>query len=210
MRFKTVAFLLIVFTAAISLQSALSQDDAPQYDMQKMMEIHQKVTTPGPAHKLLEAFLGEWKSTSKVWLGGPASPEVEIETGVSVGSWLMEGRWVQIETRGEEVKNPMLAPFMPTHTFAIIGYDNAKKKYVYTHVANKSTDMMRSVGIPERDGSAIVFYGELDEPMMGEYDKPVKATYRLSPDKIVLDIYDLGMGEKNNRVIETTLTRIQK
>jgi len=50
----------------------------------------------------------------------------------------------------------------------------------------------------------------LDEPMMGEYDKPVKATYRLSPDKIVLDIYDLGMGEKNNRVIETTLTRIQK
>ncbi len=208
MKFKVVIVALLVFGGIFASHAVSQEGGAP--DMQKMMEIHKKATTPGPAHKALEAFIGEWKTTMTVWMGGPESPATTIEAGISTNEWLMDGRWLKLETKAEKIDNPMMAAFMPTHSVALLGYDNIKKKYVYTVVDNASTQMLRTLGVPERDGSAIVFYGEIDEPMMSEYDKPVKAAIRFKgKDKIVMEIYDLGMGEKNNKVVETVWTRIK-
>ncbi len=54
----------------------------------------------------------------------------------------------------------------------------------------------------------LVSYGTLDEYLTGENDKMVKYLWRFTgPDELVLEVYDLPIGEKNNQVIEVRFRR---
>ena len=176
----------------------VAQDNSNQVEMQAMMEKMQAMTSPGPQHKALERFLGTWTTSSRITMAGF---DGEPAMGESTFDWLMEGRWLQLRGTSTLMGRPY-------DIYSIIGYDNFKQSYVWTQVTSLDTAMLRSEGDMDPGGKAILFYGTLDEYLTGEHDKMVKTVWRfINDDRIVLEIHDLPIGEKNTKVIEMTFDR---
>ncbi|GJM26942.1 MAG: hypothetical protein DHS20C16_33570 [Phycisphaerae bacterium] len=170
----------------------------PPADMMAAMEKVKHFTEPGPNHKILERFLGTWATETRIFMGpNPTDPE----KGESKFSWLMKDRWLKCE-----YTNSMMG--MPYEGFTLMGYDNFKKSYVMTAVSSIDTMMTRSEGDMDPSGKAIILYGSMDEYLTGEHDKMVKSVWRFESDKkIILEIHDLPIGEKNTKIVEVTFNK---
>lgn len=166
---------------------------AQQVDMAEMMQKARKFTQPGENHALLKRFLGSWDTELRVTMPGAQAPP---EKGVATFSWLIDGRWLKMESRGTMFG-------MPSETFMILGYDNFKMSYVTASVSSVDTALLHSEGDLTPDGKSLVAYGTLDEYLTGEHDKMVKYAWRfLSDDEMTLEIHDLPIGEVNTKVVE--------
>lgn len=189
---------------AIAVSALTAEDPKPKQpdmaDMATMFAQARKFTEPGEHHKVLEKFVGKWKSASTMHMGGQSGPP---EEGASQTKWLMDGRWLQ-----SEWNSTMMG--MPFNGFMIMGYDNFKMSYVCTMISSADTAMLRAEGDMDPDGNTLLMYGTLDEYLTGEHDKMVKYVWRFeSDDKIVMEIHDLPIGEKNTKVIEIVSTRVK-
>ncbi len=174
------------------------QDPKVSQEMQKMMETARRYTQPGPHHAHLKRFLGKWKTETRIFMGGNASP---AEPGTAEFDWLMDGRWVKGSGTGTMMG-------MPAQTFVVIGYDNFKMSYVVTTVSSMDTAMLRSEGDLTQDGKTLLTYGTLDEYLTGEHDKMVKYVWRfVGPDEFVLEVHDLPIGETGTKVVEVRYRR---
>jgi len=179
---------------------AFTQDarDAGGDDMAAMMAKAKRFTQPGGHHKELERFIGKWNTETRIFMAGQETP---AEKGTAEFSWLMPDRWLKGESKGTLMG-------MPCDGFHVIGYDNFKQSFVATHVTNFDTAMNRCEGDMDPSGKALLMYGTIDEYLTGENDKMVKLVWRFpSPDKLVMEIHDLPIGEQNTKVVEVVYTR---
>jgi hypothetical protein len=81
--------------------------------------------------------------------------------------------------------------------------------YVATTVTSADTAMVRYEGDMDPSGDALIMYGTLDEYITGEHDKMVKYLWRFTNDnRIVLEVHDLPIGERNTQVIEVAFDRV--
>lgn len=210
-----IAFLSGALTCALTVFSLgmVSQDpaapaaqDAPAApagmpsadDMAAMMKTAQKFTEPGENHRVLERFLGRWKTETRITMPGFEAPP---ETGVVEYSWLMKGRWLQSESQGNFMG-------MPTQGFSIMGYDNFKMSFVTCTVKSMDTAMLTSEGDLDPSGKALITYGAMDEYLTGEHDKMVKYVWRfISDSEILFEVHDLPIGEQHSQVMEVRFRR---
>ena len=186
----------------VSLRSPRAQDAPPKKpDTKKIAEMMaraKKYTQPGKHHKLLDRMVGKWNTETRIFFGGRSTPP---EKGTAETTWLMKGRWLKTEAKGTMMGRPFQG-------FSMIGYDNFKMSYVMTSVSNMDTAMHRAEGDQDPRTKAVLLYGTLDEYLTGEHDKMVKTVLRFpSEDKMVMEIHDLPIGEKNTKVVEVTYTR---
>lgn len=166
-------------------------------DTKAMMALWEKVGTPGPAHKRLEALVGKWDYKMKAWMAPGAPPDES--SGVSEFKWVLGKRFLQAESSGTFMK-------MPYESLWLLGYDNFKKKYVMNYMDNMTTAMIGGTGVTSPDGKTITLFGVMDEWMTDEHDKPVKYVMRLSnKDNWSFEIHDLSLGE--TKAIELVYTR---
>lgn len=164
-------------------------------DMATMM----KMISPGEHHAALGRMVGSWTTSMRMTM--PGMGNMKPTAGTAEIDWLMKGRWLRLESRGVMMG-------MPVRSFSLMGYDNMKKSYVSTSVSSMDTAMNRNEGDMNRDGSAIVLYGQMDEYLTGEHDKMVKTAFRfVSDDEFVMEVHDLHIGEGNSMVVEVTYTR---
>lgn len=197
------ASLVAGVTCAFALVSALraQQSQEPKQaaqDMATMMAKAKKFTEPGKHHEVLKRFLGKWDTEMRFFFGSQPSPP---EKGTSECTWLIEGRWIKFDATGKMMGKPM-------QSCTIMGYDNFKMSYVATTVSSMDTAMNRTEGDMDPGGKLLISYGTIDEYLTGEHDKMVKVEWRFeSDDKIVMEIHDLAIGEKNTKVVEITYTR---
>lgn len=196
---KSNVIMLLVGLGVVVFQISSAQETKPSTaDLAAMMEKAKKFTEPSKHHKLLEKFLGKWDTETRIFMGTQATPP---EKGTSESSWLMDGRWLKTESKGTMMGKPVTS-------VGILGYDNFKQSYVHTVVTSMDTAMVRSEGDLDPGGKALLLYGTLDEYLTGEHDKMVKTVLRfLTPDKIVMEIHDLPIGEQNTKVVEVIYTR---
>jgi hypothetical protein len=172
-------------------------------DMAAMMDKMKHFIRPGDNHKLLERFVGKWETQTRMFMPRPdgtvqAGPP---EKGASEVTWLIPGYWIR-----SDLKGPMMG--RPFHIISTMGYDNFKMSFVTSTVSNMDTAMRQSEGDMDPSGKVLITYGTLDEYLTGEHDKMVKYVWRFdSDDKIVLEIHDLPIGEKNTKVLEIVSTR---
>ena len=169
-------------------------------DMAAMMAKAKKLTAPGKHHKQLEKFLGKWKTTTRLFMGGQEVPQPD---GTAEGRWAMEGRWLLLETKGSLFGSKY-------HGLAWTGYDNFKQSYVVTAVSSMDTAMIRSEGDMDPGGKVMLLYGTLDEYLTGEHDKMVKTVWRfVDDDHLTMEVHDLPIGEKNTKVFEVRYERVE-
>ncbi|MEQ8768479.1 MAG: DUF1579 family protein [Planctomycetota bacterium] len=198
--FAFLAGVAVTATLTLGIGTAFSQDgqEPSSEEMAKMMLQAEKYTKPGPHHEWLGQLVGSWESETRLFMGNQATPP---EKGTTEISWLMEGRFLKMEGHGSLMG-------MPMDSFYILGYDNFKQSYVTCAVNSIETALRTSEGDIDPRTGALIAYGTIDEYLTGEHDKMVKYVYRLpSPDKLVIEVHDLPIGETGTKVIEMTFNR---
>jgi hypothetical protein len=157
-----------------------------------------RFTEPSAQHKLLQRFLGKWATETRFYFFVKAS---EPEKGTAEGAWLIQDRWLRLSWSG-----PYIAK--PAEGFMLIGYDNFRMNYVATSVTSLDTGMTRSAGDPNEKGDALLLYETVDDYDTGEPDKMMKQVWRfVSPDKLVLEVYDMALDETGKKLVDVTFLR---
>jgi hypothetical protein len=175
-------------------KSGSGKSDAEKQEMMKKMEA---AGTPGPAHKALEAFVGNWKAEVKCWHEGGA-PQVSQATAKS--NWTLNGRFVEGEFHGEMMGKKFLGR-------SLLGYDNTKQKFNSVWVSDIQTSMFTSEGKGENGNKVITLEGKGDCAATGRKDVPMKQVFRvLNPDKYTFEMFDGSNGDYV-RKMEITYTR---
>jgi hypothetical protein len=102
-----------------------AQDAKTPPSPQELLKLLAEAGKPGPEHKKLEPFVGDWTFTAKLWTD-PSQPPA-VGKGTIQRQWIMGGRFVQeslkIEALGKTAEG-----------MGLIGYDNAQKKFTCVRV----------------------------------------------------------------------------
>jgi Protein of unknown function (DUF1579) len=177
---------------------AKKDKSAAKPTQEEMMKAWMEVATPGPAHKLLETYVGKWETTSKMWMapgGEPMEAKGKLETKSILG-----GRFVESNFTGTMMG-------MPWEAKSFTGYDNFRKHYQTLWMDNMGTTMTLLNGKASPDGKTVTYSGTMDEPATGEKDKPFTVTDKhISKDEIVTELSTKVEG-KDFKFLEMTNKR---
>lgn len=200
MKLRRVAQYLVVvagFTlAGAAIASDKKKSGAP--DEKAAMEAMAKASTPGEAHKKLDALAGKFSVKSKMWMD-PSKP-AEESTGAAERKWIMGNRYLQETYQGT---------FMG-QTFdgmGISGYDNVTKKYFGSWIDSGSTSMTLSRGA--MSGNTITYKGMMTDPMAG---KEVPYTMKMiiaDNDNHKMEMWGPGPGGKEMKWMELSYARVK-
>ena len=169
--------------------------DAGEEEMMKKMEA---ACTPGPAHKALDALVGNWKAEVKCWMDPGGAPQVS--QGTAKTSWTLNGHFLEEEFHGEMMGKPFTGR-------KLMGYDNTKQTFSTVWVSDMQTSMFTSEGKGEKGNKVITLEGNTSCPASGRKDIPMKTVFRvISRDKYVFEMFDGSKG-KNAKTMEMTYTR---
>jgi hypothetical protein len=168
-------------------------------EMQAMMEAWQKAGTPGPEHQRLAAGAGTWKATVRSWMG---SPEPTVSEAKVERKMILDGRVLTDHWQGN-----MMGMAFVGH--GMTGYDNARKKYWSTWNDNMSTGVMVAWGAWDESAKAVVFEGEVSNPMAGGAPMKVKSFVRVKEDGTeTFEMWEPhGPGGEMVRTMEATLVK---
>jgi len=167
---------------------------APQTDAEKqeMMKKAEAAGKPGPGHKAIEHFAGNWRCEVKCWVDPNGQPQQSQATAKT--AWIMGGRFLQEDFQGQMMGRTFNGRF-------IMGFNNVKQVYQSVWFDDMNTALFTTEG--KGDSKAITLEGKGSCPATGRTDVPMKAVYRvISPDKHTFEMFD-----GNNRTMEITYTR---
>jgi hypothetical protein len=117
------------------------------------------LATPGENHKLLDYKVGKWNGHVTMWMA-PGAPAMESEA-TSETKWIMGGRYLHEDVRGTFAGQPF-------EGLGISGFDNIKKKFVYTWVDNMGTGIMSGEGTYDAAKKMITSTSSMSDPMTGK------------------------------------------
>src|ERR1044071_2337123 len=123
----------------VAVQDRSRKVGAPMTDAQKqeMMKKVQAAATPGPAHKALEALVGNWKAEVKCWHepGGQA----EVTQATAKTNWILNNHFLEEEFHGQMMGKPFIGR-------SLIGFDNTKQKFNMVWISDAQTSVFCSEG----------------------------------------------------------------
>ncbi len=170
----------------------------PGAEHEEMMRKMEAAGTPGPAHKVLNALVGNWKAEVKCWMDPGGAPQVS--QGEANASWKFNGRFLEEDFRGDMMGKPFTGR-------TLLGFDNTKQTYNSVWVCDTQTSIFTSEGKADSGNKTITLEGKSNCPATGRKDIPMKTVLRLvSPEKHVLEMFDGSRGE-NAKTMEITYTR---
>jgi hypothetical protein len=197
MRFThfTVTGLCLVLTVSV----AMAKDSKPekQMDPQAMMEMYQKLATPGEPHKLFASLAGSWTTTTKEWME-PGKPPAE-STGTADLKILLDGRFLYQEFTSQMMGQPFSG-------IGIDGYDNLRKRYVTTWMDTMGTGIFMMEGTASADGKTITLKGQHAE--LGGGQMTHRAVWKIVDSNTqTFDMYGTHQGGKEIKMLEIAYTR---
>jgi hypothetical protein len=162
-------------------------------NQEETMKKMQAAGAPGPEHKALNAFVGDWKAEVKFWMQEGDQPTVSHAT--SKVKWILGGRFLEEDFRSEMMGKPFTGR-------GLFGFDNTSKKFQSVWIDDFNTAMFTSEGKGESGNKVIILEGRANCPGTGEMDVPMKEVFRVhSQDEHVLEMYN--NGRKTMEIIYT-------
>jgi hypothetical protein len=163
---------------------AKSGSAKPDINKEEMMKKAQAAGAPGPAHKALQAFVGNWKAEVKCWMD--PNGEASVSHATATIKSILGGRFVEEDFRGEMMGKPFTGR-------CLLGFDNSKQLYKCVWIDDFSTSIYTSEGKGDSGNKVITLEGKSDCAATGRKDVPRKQVYRvLSPDQHVLEMFNDG------------------
>jgi hypothetical protein len=166
-------------------------------DMQAMMEVYQKLATPGAPHKRLAKLVGTWTTKTRAWME-PDKPPMD-STGACEQKMLFDGRYLQQEYTGDVMGSPFTG-------INLIGYDNYTKKYVSTWIDSMSTGIYYFEGTASKDGKTITQKSSYDDPVKGPSIWR-SVTKIVDDNTLEYEMYLTSKGDNEEKMMEMTVTR---
>ena len=178
---------------------AFDPENMSEEDFRKMMEAMFEFPGGDEQRKHLEAFAGEWDTTTKMYMAGPQGPAAESKGSSSV-KWVLGKRYLLEDHKGEMMG-------MPYEGMGLTGYDDAKNLFVSVWANNMSQEMLSMAGTRHPKTGVITMYGQMDEPALKMFGRMVKYVSTIvDEDTHVFEIYDLAAGD-DYKVVEVEYKR---
>src|SRR4051812_44959917 len=98
---KTVCTTVLNAAVMLSCAAAFAEDTKPapmRKEQDAMMQAMQRMGEIRPEHKQLAYFIGDWKTTTTMWMDPKAAPQTS--EGKSHGAALYEGRYIETHHEG--------------------------------------------------------------------------------------------------------------
>ncbi len=170
--------------------------DDKKMDMNAMQAAMMKHAAVGEHHKVFEKMVGSWNYTGKMWMD-PSKPPQEL-SGKSECKVIMEGRFAIEQCKSTD-------PKMPFEGTCCTGYDNHKKKYVFSWIDNWSTGIMNGEGTMDKAGK-MTSEGECYCPMINGPRK-MKIVCEIRADGSIHKEFFSYMDGKEMKGMEMTYTK---
>lgn len=155
------SFFALLLGLALAVPAAnLAQEGAEEgMSQEEMMQAMMKLAEPGEHHKHLAMMEGDWTYELKSWT--PGVPEPTESTGTVSSKWILGGRFLWSEWKGEYLG-------VPFQGIATDGYDKVNEQYTGTWMDSMSTGVATFSGDCEDSGKVRTMHGEFTEPMSGQ------------------------------------------
>lgn len=197
---------LLTFAAAVPVRAeeektALQATSAPEKMDEAKMAEWKKNAAPNENHKVLEAFVGQWNHTVS-WRMSPEAP-VQESTGTNTNEWIMSGRFLKQEIKGEAMGEPF-------EGLGFTGYDNVKQEYTSVWMDSMGTGIMTSSAQYDPATQTIREQGSFSCPMTGEKNKPFRAEWKIvGLDSYRYEMYTQAPDGSEFKSMEALYQRIQ-
>jgi len=194
---RNLSFIFIVFLLTTNLVQAKEHKHTKPLDHQAMMELYQKLATPGEPHKLFARLAGSWTTKTKEWME-PGKPPMESEGTVDM-LMLLDGRYLQQEYHGKMMGQPFTG-------ISINAYDNLTKHYVASWMSTTGTGIFMMEGTASADGKTITLSGKHPETCGGFMKH--RAVWKITDNNNqVFEMYGAHHGGKEMKMVEIVYTR---
>ncbi len=110
--------------------------------------------TPGPMHQMMASWNGTWSGETTLWQYEGGTPSQS--TGTAVNTMILGGKYQSSKHTGNMMG-------MPFEGMAIMGYDNATKKFVSSWADTWSTGIMNMTGTWDEATKSLTFNGSMPD-----------------------------------------------
>lgn len=156
---------------------------APAADPNDMMQMMQQIAAPGPEHEMLKQFAGKWNGTIETFGEG-----AQKSTGVMTNSWVLGGRFLRQEWKGEFFGQPF-------EGLGYWGFDRVKKQWFGAWMDTWGTGMMVSTGTYDAAKKTWTLVGSTPNPVTGQDEKMKETIVVNSPDMHTMEMF----GEQDGK-----------
>jgi hypothetical protein len=187
-------------TTASATDAVKTEDPWVPIDSAAMMKAMTDAATPGPIHKMVASWNGNWNTEITFWMK-PGDPPM-ISKGTAVNSTIMNDLYQNSKFSG----NMMGAPFQGIGT---MGYDNIKKEFVSTWIDNMGSGIMYLTGPWDEATKTISLAGTVPHPLVPGKECKIRETFKIVDDNTqIMEMYgpDPATG-KEYKSMELKLTR---
>ena len=158
------------------------------------------LSKPGPSHKLLEMFAGEWESTISFRSEPGARPDVS--KGRSSIRWVLGDRFLQEDFQGE-------AGGERFQGMGVMGYDNGARQFKFVWIDSLNTAIAVSSGRYVPDRNMFEMKSEVYDPLIGAL-KTVRSSLQIkNRDEYEFIMVDTAPNGKEFTSLEMKYTRRQ-
>ena len=187
---RCAAVLTLVFAVC-----AVTADDK-KMEMGAMMEKMMKHGAPGEAHKLFDRFVGNWTFTGKMWMD-PSSEPMPV-SGTAENKLVFGGRFLKMHCMSEDKTS--------WEGSGVWGYDNQKKKFVFSWVDTMSSGIMTGEGTYDKAKNTLTWESECYCPIR-EKKMPMREVIEFKTDGTIHSTAWTKEGGKDVKAMEMTYTR---
>ena len=193
-----VAFVLAVGGRVLAAEGEDAKANAKVQEA-AMMEKAKQLGAPSQGHQMLEPFAGKWRHTVRWQMAPDAKPEES--TGTNENSWIMGGRFLKQEAKGQAMGEPF-------EGLGILGYDNIRQEYSSIWIDNMNTSMMTATGRYDALTKTLHEQGSFSCPITGETHRSFRTVWKIiDRDHYVYEGYSLGPDGKEFKSLEVSYTR---
>ena len=178
--------------AADKQPAAKESKAAPEPQMSKdqkaMMEAYQRMGEVRAEHKQLETFVGDWKTTTSMWMDAKAAPE-KTEGKTHIES-KFGGRYIELHHESKYQGQPFNGE-------GLMGFDNLKGKFFNTWIDSMSTGMWLAWGTYDAATKTYTFHGSMEDPMAPSTQFKVReVVHVVDPSHYTFEWYETHKGKE--------------
>jgi hypothetical protein len=158
-RLATILFAALAASPGCASMMTDEGTAAPAMTEEQMMARMMELATPGEGHARLQAVVGTFKTKGTFWMAPDTPPT--ISDGSSTNTWVLGGRYVKQEYKGDFDGQPF-------EGLGFTGFNNASGQYESTWMDSASTFIMPlATGTTDASGRVTTYRRERDDPMTG-------------------------------------------
>jgi hypothetical protein len=169
-------------------ESKAASEPKMSKEQKSMMEAYQRMGEVRAEHKQLDTFVGEWKTTTSMWMDAKAPPE-KTEGKTHVES-KFGGRYIELHHESKYQGQPFNGE-------GLMGFDNLKGKFFNTWIDSMSTGMWLAWGTYDAASKTYTFHGSMDDPMAPSSQFKVREVIHVvDPSHYTFEWYETHKGKE--------------